>query len=232
MQSKRILVVEDDRNIALSLETLLLREGCKVRVARDAAMGMSLAASFQPDLILLDWMLPDGDGLSILKSIRSRAPTPILFVTARDDVTEKVLALEMGADDYLTKPFHNRELVARMRSLLRRTHPGTSGAKFLAYGPIEIQVDERRAARDGVALDLTRIEFDLLLHFVRNPRVVLSREVLLEAVWGYDFDGYQRTVDTHVRRLRVKVEPQPDTPQFIHSVRGIGYRFEYDPARS
>jgi DNA-binding response OmpR family regulator len=227
---KRLLIIEDDRNIALTLEKTFEREKYEVKVARDAESGRKLVGSFKPDLVILDWMLPDQDGLEVLKSIRAQGATPVLFLTARDDVSDKVLGLEMGADDYLTKPFNSRELVARVRSLLRRAQPQEAAPPQLVCGPLIIQVEERRVTRDGATLDLTRTEFDLLLHFVRNPRIVLTREVLLEAVWGYSFEGYQRTVDTHIKRLRGKLERDTENPEFIHTVRGVGYRFEYGVA--
>jgi DNA-binding response OmpR family regulator len=224
-----ILVVEDDRNIASSLEGVLQREGWTVRLARDAGTGEAIFDSFKPDLVILDWMLPDRDGLEVLKAIRRRGSTPVLFLTARDDIADKVLGLELGADDYLTKPFHIRELVARVRTLLRRCQQPAPALSTLRYGPIEMEVETRRVTREGVPLELTRTEFDLLLHFVRNPRIVISRENLLDAVWGYNFEGYQRTVDAHIHRLRSKLEPAPESPRFIHSVRGVGYRLELEP---
>ncbi|MBI4865870.1 MAG: response regulator transcription factor [Candidatus Wallbacteria bacterium] len=226
MHRKRILVIEDDRSIALSLERTFGREGFEPRVARDGAMGLQMLASFQPDVVVLDWMLPDGDGLEILRSIRKQGETAVLFLTAKDEVADKVLALETGADDYMTKPFHIRELLARVRSLLRRSDTGRPTRQVISQGAIEIRLDERRASREGTQLDLTRIEFDLLAHLAKNPRIVLTREALLETVWGYSFEGYQRTVDTHIRRLRAKLEPNPEEPRFIHTVRGVGYRFQ------
>jgi DNA-binding response OmpR family regulator len=228
MPAKRILIVEDDRNIALSLERTLEREGYEIRVARDAAGALAHYVPFKPDLVLLDWMLPDTSGLEVLKSLRARGRTPVLMLTARDDIVDKVLGLETGADDYMTKPFHTMELLARIRGLIRRQEPAPAPDQHLSYGPIVVDPRERRATREGAALDLTRTEFDLLEHFVRNPRIVLTREALLQAVWGYDFEGYQRTVDTHIRRLRAKLEPDPENPIFIHTVRGVGYRLEFE----
>ena len=237
MQGKRVLIVEDDRNIVLTLERTLGREGYDVRIARDGAAAKQEIAAFKPDVVLLDWMLPDTSGLDVLKWIRTRGRLPVLMLTARDDVADKVVGLETGADDYMTKPFHTVELVARVRSLIRRAEPAEAPAEVVAYGPISIDVAERRATREGHELELTRTEFDLLQHFVRNPRIVLTRESLLQAVWGYQFEGYQRTVDTHIRRLRSKLEPEPDQPRFIHTVRGVGYRLQFDegaeePART
>jgi two-component system response regulator ResD len=227
MSGKRVLVVEDDRNIGLTLESSLGREGYEIRIARDGLTAKDAVATFKPDLIVLDWMLPDISGLEVLKWIRARSRLPVIMLTARDEVADKVLGLETGADDYLTKPFHALELAARVRSLIRRSEPGEPVAHNVSYGPIAIDVAERRASREGVELELTRTEFDLLHHFVKNPRIVLSREALLQAVWGYQFEGYQRTVDTHIRRLRGKLEPEPDRPRFIHTVRGVGYRLQH-----
>ncbi|MBI4861444.1 MAG: response regulator transcription factor [Candidatus Riflebacteria bacterium] len=228
MQETRVLLVEDDRNIALTLERTLGSEGYEVKVARDGRSAREQFALFKPDLVVLDWMLPDVDGLEVLRWLRERGRIPVLMLTARDDIADKVLGLESGADDYMTKPFHSLELVARIRSLIRRTGPAETRSGRLVYGPIEIDVAERRVTVAGTLLDLTRIEFDLIHYFVANPRIVLTRESLLQAVWGYDFEGYQRTVDTHIRRLRTKLEPQPDHPRFIHTVRGVGYRLEVE----
>ena len=228
MHGKRVLIVEDDRNIVLTLERTLGREGYEVRIARDGAAAKQEIASFKPDVVLLDWGLPDISGLDVLKWIRTRGRLPVLMLTARDDVSDKVVGLETGADDYLTKPFHTVELVARVRSLMRRVEPAEAPAQQIAYGPITVDPAERRASREGQELELTRTEFDLLQHFVRNPRIVLTREALLQAVWGYQFEGYQRTVDTHIRRLRSKLEPEPEKPRFIHTVRGVGYRLQYE----
>jgi DNA-binding response OmpR family regulator len=223
---KRILVVEDDRSIADLLRATLAGEGFAVEVARDGRAGLATFKSWSPDLVVLDRMLPELEGLEVLREIRKTSQTPVLFLTVRDDETDKVVGLEMGADDYMTKPFGVRELVARVRTLLRRNQAAAPPAERIAVGPLEIRMEQREVLREGKPVEMTRTEFDLLVLLARNPGVVMSREKLLDGVWGYSFDGYQRTVDTHVTRLRKKVESDPRNPEFIQTVWGVGYKFK------
>lgn len=223
---KRILVVEDDRSIADLLRSSLAAEGFAVEVARDGRAGLATFKSWGPDLVVLDRMLPEMEGLEVLREIRKASQTPVLFLTVRDDETDKVVGLEMGADDYMTKPFGVRELVARVRTLLRRNQQAAAPAQRIAAGPLEIRMDQREVLRDGRPVEMTRTEFELLVLLASNPGVVLSREKLLDGVWGYSFEGYQRTVDTHVTRLRKKVEADPRKPELIQTVWGVGYKFK------
>jgi DNA-binding response OmpR family regulator len=222
---KRILVVEDDRSIGDLLRATLAAEGFAVEVARDGKAGLDAFARFGPDLVILDRMLPEIDGLDVLRQIRRSAPTPVIFLTVKDDETDKVVGLEMGADDYVTKPFGVRELVARVRTLLRRRESGGERRRKLVFGDLSIDLDERQVVRDRQPVEMTRTEFDLLALLASHPGIVLTREKLLDGVWGYSFEGYQRTVDTHITRLRKKIETDPRRPALIRTVWGVGYRF-------
>ena len=202
---KKILVVEDDRSIADLLKSTLLAEGYAVEVARDGRAGLATFKACSPDLVILDRMLPELDGLEVLRELRKTVQTPVLFLTVRDDETDKVVGLEMGADDYMTKPFGIRELVARVRTLLRRERAGDAPRARMTIGPLEILLDQRIVTRDNLTVEMTRTEFDLLVLLAKHPGLVLTREKLLDGVWGYSFEGYQRTVDTHVTRLRKKI---------------------------
>lgn len=224
--STRILVVEDDAGIADLLRSTLLREGWTVEVARDGKAGMETFGRWAPDLVILDRMLPEIDGLEVLRRIRQHHQTPVLFLTVRDDETDKVVGLEMGADDYMTKPFGVRELVARVRTMLRRGSRPVDPARKISAGPLHIDLDQRIVQRDGAAIEMTRTEFELLVLMARHPGMVFSREELLDKVWGYQFEGYHRAVDTHVTRLRKKVESNPKEPELIETVWGVGYRFK------
>jgi DNA-binding response OmpR family regulator len=222
---KKILVVEDDRSIADLLKSTLTGEGYAVEVARDGRAGLTAFRAVGPDLVILDRMMPELDGLEVLREIRKTAATPVLFLTVRDDETDKVVGLEMGADDYMTKPFGTRELVARVRMLLRRERSAETPRQKIAIGALEILLDQREVRRDSQPVEMTRTEFDLLVLLARNPGLVLTREKLLDGVWGYSFDGYQRTVDTHITKLCKKIEADPKNPEFIITVWGVGYRW-------
>lgn len=228
---KKILVVEDDRSIADLLRQSLATEGYSVEVARDGKAGLAAFRSYSPDLVLLDWMLPVLDGLEVLKEIRKSHQTPVLFLTVKDDEMDKVVGLELGADDYVTKPFGMREILARVKTLLRRGQSGSGPSPRLAAGPLTIDVDQRVVLLEGKEVEMTRTEFDLLLFLARNPGMVLSREKLLDEVWGYTFDGYQRSVDSHITRLRRKIERDPHQPELIQTVWGVGYRFRSSRAK-
>jgi DNA-binding response OmpR family regulator len=220
----RILVVEDDERIRLSMRLALEDEGYTVD---DVASGEDAVAHFADDpseLVLIDLMLPGMDGFETCRTLRKQSTVPVIMVTARSDTHDVVAGLEAGADDYVTKPFVAKELAARIRALLRRSRPTEAGASVLAFGDVEIEPDAGVVRRGGEEVHCTRTEFRLLCELAVNTGKVLSREQLLERVWGYDYFGDGRLVDVHVRRLRIKVEPDPGNPQFILTVRGMGYK--------
>ncbi|MCX5424460.1 response regulator [Streptomyces sp. NBC_00078] len=220
----RVLVVDDDPTVAEVVTGYLDRAGYVVDRAGDGPEALARAAAHWPDLVVLDLMLPGMDGLEVCRRIRGRGPVPVIMLTARGDEDDRILGLEVGADDYVTKPFSPRELVLRVESVLRRTRPaqpaGVLGAAGLSLDPAA-----RRALKGGAELALTIREFDLLAFFLRHPGRVFSREDLMREVWGWDF-GDLSTVTVHVRRLRGKVEDDPGRPRLIQTVWGVGYRFD------
>jgi two-component system alkaline phosphatase synthesis response regulator PhoP len=222
---ERILIVEDDPDIALGLQHDLRLEGYDVQVVGDGQQALDRAGTGAFDLVLLDVMLPGKDGFAVCRELRrSGQRMPIIVLTARSHEAEKVLGLELGADDYVTKPFSPMELRARIKAALRRS-TGDAAAVF-RFGEFEVDFSRFELRRAGRAVDLTPIEFKLLATFVKNRRTVLSRQQLLDAVWGRDVFVTDRVVDTHVGNLRRKVEADPDTPVYLVSVRGVGYRFD------
>jgi DNA-binding response OmpR family regulator len=228
MASERptILVVEDDATLVLGLEINLRAEGFRVLSARDGQTGLRMGLEQNPDLAVLDLGLPGMDGLDVLAEWRRRGrELPVIVLTARATLDDKVLGLGQGADDYLTKPFRIKELTARIRAALRRAGLGR-GPRRVQLGEVEVDLDARRVSRAGAEMALTAKEFDLLAFLIERPGRVFSRERLLEAVWGMDYDGTDRTVDNFVRSLRVKVEADPAEPRHVVTVRGAGYRFE------
>ncbi|MEU1300498.1 response regulator transcription factor [Streptomyces shenzhenensis] len=220
----RVLVVEDDPTVAEVVSRYLDRAGHAVDRAEDGPTALSRAAAHWPDLVVLDLMLPGMDGLEVCRRLRARAPVPVIMLTARGDEDDRILGLEVGADDYVTKPFSPRELVLRVESVLRRTRP-RSDLRPLAAAGLTVDPAARRAAKDGDELALTQREFDLLAFFLRHPGRVFSRADLMREVWGWDF-GDLSTVTVHVRRLRGKVEDDPARPRLIRTVWGMGYRFD------
>lgn len=227
MEKTRILIIEDEAAIADLLEYGLNAEGYTTQKAGTGADGLLLVGSFKPDLLLLDWMLPDISGLEICKKVTEAYNLPILMITAKSDITDKVLGLEFGADDYITKPFDLREVIARIRTILRRlAHSGRSGGEAeetsIRFKDIEIRVAERAVKKDGEPVELTPKEFDLLMMLFRNKGRIFSRTELLDVVWGYDYAGDTRTVDTHIQRLRKKL----DVSDLVTTVFSIGYKFE------
>ena len=228
MASQRILIVEDDPAIAAFVQTALEREGFGIEVVEDGNRVLDRVAATPPDLILLDLMLPGMDGLQICQAVRRRpAYIPIIMLTAKDDEVDKIVGLEIGADDYITKPFKTRELVARVRAILRLFHHSAeSGSRGLRFGPLEIDLDGRSVMLAGNPVSLTPKEFDLLALLASHPNRVFGRDMLLEKVWGYDYMGESRTVDVHIQRLRQKIETDFHEPRFITTVRNIGYKFE------
>lgn len=228
--SNKILVVEDDRNLLDSIKYNLHKEGYEVVTAADGAEAMEIARKEKPDLILLDVMLPEVSGLEVCRILRKELTTPILMLTARVEETDKVVGLEIGADDYMTKPFSLRELIARVRAMLRRANMTETQPRdqrdMLTIGDIKVDIARHQASKGTTALALTPKEFDLLVFLARNKGFVFSRNQLLEKVWGYDFAGDTRTVDVHIRWLRQKIEDNPEEPKLLITVRGAGYKFE------
>jgi two-component system alkaline phosphatase synthesis response regulator PhoP len=207
----------------------LEREGYVVQSAADGPAGLKAARAWQPDLIVLDIMLPGLDGLEVLRQLRQESDVYVLLLTARADETDKIVGLTVGADDYLTKPFSPRELTARVKAILRRGRGSGPGEPVLVFRRLRIDVDARQVWKDGEPVELTAIEFDLLHALARHRGSVLSREQIIEQVWGYDYYGDERVVDVHIGRIRKKVEDDPDAPALIVTVRGAGYRFEDTP---
>jgi len=231
---EKVLVIEDELTLVETLEYNLTRQSYDVCTAADGLAALEVARREHPDLIVLDIMLPKLDGFEVCRILRREMNVPILILTARVDEVDKVVGLEMGADDYLTKPFSMRELLARVKALLRRVHLDreeaaeveTPPAEKLTFGDLTIDLVRREVLREGKPLYLKPQEYELLVFLARNQNIVLSRDLILERVWGWDFVGGSRTVDVHVRWLREKIEPDPAHPTRIVTVRGVGYRFE------
>jgi DNA-binding response OmpR family regulator len=225
MRERRVLVVEDERTIAESVGARLRAEGFEVDIAGDGPGAVEAVRTRQPDLVVLDVMLPGFDGLEVCRRIQADRPVPVLMLTARDDETDLLVGLAVGADDYLTKPFSLRELAARVHALLRRVDRAAGSARHtLRLGDLEINQAERRVRRRGVEAHLTPTEFDLLVHLAGRPRTVLPRERLLADVWGWADGCGTRTVDSHVKALRRKLGPD-----LIRTVHGVGYALEVRP---
>ncbi len=226
MSSPLILIVEDEKDIASLVSKALEKEGFQTKVASSLAEAEEELSRKPPDLLVLDLMLPDGDGLELCKFLRYREETrhlPIIILTAKGEEIDRILGFEMGADDYIVKPFSPKELALRVKAVLRRTKPeGPSPKKVLQFGPLVIDAGRHEARIHGEPVYLTRTEFKLLLTLAEAQGKVLTRELLLDKVWGYTFEGYARTVDTHIRRLRKKLGP---CARFVETVWGVGYRF-------
>lgn len=225
--AERVLLVEDDRRVRRATALALEDEGYEVLEAADGGVGLRLLVDRKPDIAILDIMLPGRDGFDVCREIRKTSDLPILFLTAKTDTVDVVAGLESGADDYLTKPFAVRELVARVRALLRRVRP-EARSRTIRLGDVEIEADAAVVRKGGTQVPLTKTEFKLLCALAARPNQIFSREVLLEQVWGYDYLGDSRLVDVHIRRLRAKVETDPSSPALIHTVRGLGYKLSTD----
>ena len=227
--SAHILVVEDDTTLRESLQYTLKNEGYAVTTAADGNAALRAAQEAQPNLVLLDLMLPGIDGLEVCRVLRRTSRVPIMMLTAKREEIDKVLGLEMGADDYLTKPFSMRELLARVRAILRRSNINGQHdiqVPVLESGDLTVDLVRHEASRSNAPLQLKPREFDLLTYFMRHRGQALERERLLDQVWGYEFAGTGRTVDVHIRWLREKIEQDPSRPVRLTTVRGTGYRFE------
>jgi two-component system, OmpR family, response regulator len=226
----KILVVEDDRNLLETIKYNVLKEGYEALVAVDGAEALDVARQQKPDLIILDIMLPKIDGFEVCRILRKEMTVPIIMLTARTDETDRITGLDTGADDYMTKPFSIRELLARIRALLRRATTAETKVPeeqaILSLGDITIDLNRHLVSVKDQPLELTAKEYDLLVFLGENDSYVFSRERLLEKVWGYDFAGDTRTVDVHIRWLRQKIETDPANPKHLLTVRGTGYKFE------
>ncbi len=224
--SGKILVVDDEAKIVRLVRAYLEQAGYSVVLADDGPTALIQARRERPDLIVLDLGLPGADGLDVARTLRREGNVPIIMLTARVDDTDRIIGLELGADDYVTKPFNPRELVARVRAVLRRSGSTPPAAEVLRGGEIEVDISGHRAARRGQALDLTPTEFDLLVVLLQNPGRAFTRLELLDRVQGYAYEGYERTVDAHVKNLRAKLGDDPRRPRYIQTVYGVGYKFE------
>ncbi len=230
MKPATILVVDDEENIVNIVTAYLQAEGYTVHTAVDGHSALKAIRTIHPDLVVLDIMLPGMDGLEVLQQLRRESQAYVIMLTAKSEETDKVVGLTLGADDYLTKPFSPRELVARVKAALRRYGQTTgSNSQVLTFAHLRIDLDARRVWKDEQEIDLTTIEFDLLLALARHNGRVLSREQLLQQVWGHDFYGEDRVVDVHLGHIRKKLEANPTRPELIVTVRGVGYRFEDQP---
>jgi DNA-binding response OmpR family regulator len=226
--ASRVLVIEDDPNVAEVVARYLIREGYQVETAIDGAVGLEMALADPPDLVVLDLMLPTIGGLDVCRRLRAVAPVPVIMLTARGEEADRITGLELGADDYVAKPFSPRELTARVRAVLRRASSSlnpVSEQEPLRAGALEIDTFAHEARLSGTLISLTAKEFDLLAHLMRHPRRAFRREELLAEVWGFAY-GDTSTVTVHVRRLREKIETDPSTPRYVTTVWGVGYRFE------
>jgi two-component system response regulator RegX3 len=223
----RVLVVEDEDSISEPLAYMLRKEGFEVSVAADGPAGLKAFEREGADLVLLDLMLPGLSGTEVCRELRSRSAVPVIMLTARDSEVDKVVGLELGADDYVTKPFSHRELVARIRAVLRRQVPvGEETEATLEAGPVRMDVDRHLVTVSGAPVQLPLKEFDLLELLMRNAGRVLTRAQLIDRVWGSDYVGDTKTLDVHVKRLRAKIEPDPGAPKHLLTVRGLGYKLE------
>lgn len=228
--SFKILAVDDEVTLLNTIQAYLEQEGYEIQTAADGRAALLIFRDFQPDLVVLDIMLPELDGLEVLRQIRQTSEAYVIMLTAKADETDKIIGLGLGADDYVTKPFSPRELVARIKAALRRASGSNSSKTELVSRQLRLNVDGRLAWKNGKLLDLTPIEFDLLHVLLRHHGRALSREQLIEQVWSHDYYGDDRVVDVHIGRLRKKVEDDPARPILIATVWGAGYRLEDEPA--
>lgn len=228
MDNKNILVVEDEQNISDVIKAYLIKENFNVFVAKDGKEAIELFNNSNIHLIILDLMIPKIPGEEVCKRIRSISDVPIIMLTAKTDEENRIEGLSIGADDYVVKPFSPRELVSRVKALIRRAYrdykPLAEKLKF-NNGDLEIEIDEMIVKKNGANIEFTTNEFKILLALVSNPNNVLSREQLIESAFGYEYEGYDRTIDTHIKNIRHKIEKNPKVPEYIHTIYGVGYKF-------
>jgi two-component system alkaline phosphatase synthesis response regulator PhoP len=222
---KQVLVVEDELKIARLVRDYLHQAGFAVIEAGDGPTAISLARSEKPDMVVLDLGLPGMDGLDVTRQLRRSSSVPIIMLTARSEESDRIVGLELGADDYIVKPFSPKELVARIRAVLRRADATIGGGEMVRAGPVEMDIPKRRVTVDGRMVDLTGSEFDLLLTLARRPGRIYTRAQLLDQVHGVSFESYERSIDAHIKNIRRKIEPDPKNPQFVLTVYGVGYKF-------
>lgn len=225
--NERILIIEDDQAILKLLQRGLAYEGYVVDVATDGRSGLNQARDHTPDLVVLDWMLPGMDGLEVCHRLRTGGSMPIMMLTAKDTIQDRVQGLDAGADDYMVKPFNLDELLARIRALLRRTQP--ERVQILKFADLTLDTGSREAVRGNLVIQLTAKEYELLELFLRHPRQVLTREVIFDRVWGYDFGGESNVLEVYIRYLRQKLEADETRPRLIHTIRGVGYVLRETP---
>src|SRR3984893_14831622 len=228
MSGNRVLVVDDEDHILELARLYLSREGYQIETVADGSQALARFGQVKPDLVVLDIMLPNLDGLTICKEIRKQSQVPIIMLTARDEVTDKVVGLELGADDYLTKPFHPQELVARAKALVRRARLEPDQPRLVRAGKLEVDLERHEVRLGQARVQLRPKEFDLLTLLARHPGRVFQRSELLDLVWGYDFPGYSRTVDVHVQQVREKLAGGGVSDPSIHTVWGVGYKLELE----
>ncbi|GAB5557384.1 MAG: response regulator transcription factor [Schleiferiaceae bacterium] len=226
---KNVLVIEDDKEIVNLVEIHLKDLQCEVSKAYDGLTGLDLAIKNKPDLIILDLNLPGMDGLEVCRKVRAQMNVPIIMLTAKSEEIDKVLGLEMGADDYITKPFSVREFIARVKAVLRRTEsktqPAQDSSKLLEFENLKVDIEKRKVTVNEERVELSPKEFELLVLMASNPGKNYSRSDLLELIWGYNFNGYEHTVNSHINRLRAKIEPDMNNPKYIQTTWGVGYKF-------
>jgi DNA-binding response OmpR family regulator len=223
---EKVLIVDDEKKIAEIIKAYLEREGFQTVTAYDGKTALDLAFKQHPNLIILDLMLPEVSGWDVCRAIRKESDIPIIMLTARDEVTDKIVGLEMGADDYVTKPFDPKELVSRVRAVLRRTELKVQPRDIIRIADLSIDIAKRQVQRSNIFIDLTPNEFDLLRVMAENPERVFSRMQLLDKVQGDSYEGYERTIDSHIKNLRKKLELDPEHPRYIITVYGVGYKME------
>ena len=224
---KKILVVDDEKKITEIIKAYLERDNFSVIVAYDGNAALDAVKKHSPDLIVLDLMLPEISGWEVCRILRKDSNIPIIMLTARDETTDKIVGLELGADDYVTKPFDAKELVSRVKAVLRRYEGNSTGtSKKIHAGDLTINIERRLVSRGEQNIELTPIEFDLLLLLTRHPGRVFSRLQLLDSIQGDAYEGYERTIDSHIKNLRKKIEPEPEKPAYIITVYGVGYKME------
>lgn len=225
--AKKVLVVDDEKLIVKGIRFSLLQDGYEVDCAYDGQEALDMASSGSYDMILLDLMLPKVDGLEVCQRIREYSNVPIIMLTAKGDDMDKIMGLDYGADDYITKPFNILEVKARIKAIMRRVHPAEKSVNsVIVSGDVQLDTDSRRFSVAGREINLTGKEFDMMYLLVMNPNKVYSREALLSAIWGEDYPGDARTVDVHIRRLREKIEPNPSEPRYVQTKWGVGYFFK------